>query len=137
MTTAFGFGTLPGVRTTRLASWWRNTLNPALHKTLQLPRAYLSYVGLSAMDGLCTGAILALGGWEVNPIANAVLARFGFPGMIVFKFFIVAMVILMCEKIVREKPRAGRAVMAIAIAATMVPVLVAALEFACYVFWPG
>ncbi|MEM1108344.1 MAG: DUF5658 family protein [Planctomycetota bacterium] len=108
-----------------------------LGKTLRLPGAYLSYVGLSAMDALGTFLILALGGVEVNPVANAVLTHLGFPGMVLYKFIIVTLVILMCERIVREKPHAARRVMALAIGVTCIPVLVVIVETICYFNLPG
>jgi len=113
------------------------TDQPHARPGLRQPKAYLGYVGLSAMDALCTGAILALGGVEVNPIADAVLARFGFGGMVAFKFALVALVIVCCEQIIRHRPRTARAVMGLAIGITAVPITVAAVEFVCLALSPG
>ena len=109
-------------------------LRRPLSRDVRLPRAYLGYVGLSALDVLGTALILALGGIEVNPVADAVLVRFGMPGMTAFKFLIVALVIALCERIVREKPRAARGVMTLAIGATCLPVAVVLTECACYLW---
>ena len=104
---------------------------------LRQPKAYLGYVGLSGMDALCTGIILALGGIEVNPVADAVLAQFGFAGMAAFKFALVTPVIVCCEEIGRHRARAAQAVMGLAIGATCVPLAVAAVEFTCLALSPG
>ena len=107
------------------------------HEAMRLPLAYAGYVGLSALDGIGTGLILWLGGTEVNPIADAVLSRFGFPGMITFKFALVVLVIVICEHIVRQRPRTAKGVMAIAIAVSLVPVAIAILECTCHLLSPG
>ena len=99
---------------------------------LQLPAAYLSYIAVSALDGICTGMILLLGGMEANPIAAAVLMNHGFKGMVLFKFTIVALVIVICEQIMRHRPRAAKRVMRLAVAATSVPVVIALVEFYYY-----
>jgi len=118
---------------TRTVNTWDERLTASgVYEALKLPLIYAGFICLSAMDGLCTGIILQLGGTEVNPIADAVLSRFGFPGMIAFKFLLVTLIIVCCEQIMRVRPRVARTVMGICIVVTLVPVMVATTEFVAY-----
>jgi len=110
----------------RLRRWFRASGG---RNALQLPAAYLSYIAVSALDGICTGMILLLGGAEANPIAAAVLVNHGFTGMLLFKFTIVSLVIVICEQIMRHRPKAAKRVMRLAVTATSVPVVIAVVEF--------
>ncbi len=74
--------------------------------------------------------ILTLGGVEVNPIAEAVLGRYGFAGMVAYKFALITLVIVFCEHIGRLRPRAAKAVVGFGIGVTCVPVLWALMQIA-------
>jgi len=91
--------------------------------SLTYPNAYMWFVFLSAMDVMVTTSILYLGGREVNPIADAVIQRFGTPGMVVYKFIIVAVIVIICEFVGRRKRGAGRVIAYCGVGLTMVPVL--------------
>ena len=112
-----------------LRKWFRASGG---REALHLPVAYAGYVAVSALDAICTGLILLLGGMEANPIAAAVLTHHGFRGMMLFKFALVTFVIVLCEQIVRHRPKAARSVMQLAVAATAVPVGIALVEFYFY-----
>ena len=101
-------------------------------EALHLPLAYLGYLAVSALDGICTGLILLLGGMEANPIAASVLTHYGFHGMVLFKFTIVTFVIVICEQIVRYQPKTAKGVMYLAVFTTSVPVVLALVEFYFY-----
>ena len=65
---------------------------------------YLCLVIVSALDAIMTHVILWQGGVEVNWLADAVLYRYGFPGMVAFKFALVTLVICICEVVGRKRP---------------------------------
>ena len=76
---------------------------------LSLPMAYRWIAIGGTLDILLTGVILSLGGYEANPIANAILMQYGFAGMVIFKYFVIALVIIGCEIVARhELKSAGR-----------------------------
>lgn len=89
------------------------------------PTRYLWFVLLSAMDVLMTFVIIWIGGREANGIADAILQRFGFAGMTIFKFTIVVFVILLCEFIGRKSEPSGRKLAEWSIALACVPVVIA------------
>ena len=70
--------------------------------------AYVWLVLVSALDVMLTLVVLiGLSGYEVNPIAAAVIRTKGYVWAIVFKFAIVVLVILICEAIGRRADRMG------------------------------
>lgn len=89
------------------------------------PNRYVWFVFLSAMDVLMTFVILSIGGREANSIANAILQRFGFAGLTIFKFVLVVFVILLCEFIGRKDEPKGRRLAEWAIVLTCLPVVIA------------
>jgi len=80
-----------------------NLLGPVLY-----PNAYVWLVFVSAMDVIMTRIVLAFGGSEVNPVALLAIKGGGLWGLIVFKFAIIAGVIVLCEFIGRHKYGTGR-----------------------------
>lgn len=91
---------------------------------MRYPNAYVWFVFVSSMDIILTWFILyLLEGREVNPIAEAVIANFGLPGAIGFKFAIMLFVIVMCEIVGREKDETGRMLSRIAVIISSVPVV--------------
>ena len=87
------------------------------------PRAYKWFVFISALDVVLTWFILLLGGSEVNPVADAVIAHAGLRGILIYKFCLVLVVVLACEVIGRRRPWLGRNLARVAIAITALPVL--------------
>ena len=73
-----------------------------------LPNYYTWLVFVSAMDIMMTWTILHLGGSEANPVADAVILRWGLGGMIAFKFAIVVFFVVMCEWVARKRRETGR-----------------------------
>ena len=97
--------------------WW--SLPP-----MRYPNAYVWLVLVSALDVMLTLIVLvALGGFEVNPIAADVIDRLGYTWAIVFKFAIVVFVILICEVIGRRDDRTGRRLVRAAVVISAVPVI--------------
>jgi hypothetical protein len=91
---------------------------------VRFPYLYLALVFVSAMDLGLTYIVLLLGGIEVNPIANAVLqSPTDFHGLIVYKFALVAGVILICEFIGRHAPTTSRRLVIAAVAISSFPVV--------------
>ena len=89
------------------------------------PNRYVWFVLLSTLDLLFTFVILRLDGREANGVADWVLRRYGIAGMTLFKFALVAFVILLCEVVGRHDDRSGRRLAEWSIALTCVPVVIA------------
>lgn len=100
-------------------------LLPIRQPPLRYPNTYIGFVVVSALDLVFTGIILGMGGREVNIIANAVLMRHGFEGMIAYKFALVALVVVLCELIGRRNDRTGYRLAWWAVGVTCLPVLFA------------
>ena len=98
----------------RGASPWRV---PVCH-----PNLYMWLVFVSALDVIMTRVILFFGGTEINPIADFIIANWGRLGMSIFKFIIVAFVIIVCEFISRRNMIASRRLAVTSIAISTVPV---------------
>jgi Domain of unknown function (DUF5658) len=94
------------------------------------PNCYSWYVFLASMDVMMTAIILHpfFGGSEVNVLARWVLERGGLPAAILYKFALVAIVILICEIIGRRRPETGRRLAEWAVAITAIPVVVAFVQ---------
>ena len=87
------------------------------------PNLYLWLIFVSALDVVLTRVILFFGGTEVNPIADWILAEFGRMGMSLFKFIIVAFVVICCEIIGRQKWKVGRNLARASIIISLSPVV--------------
>ena len=87
------------------------------------PQRYIWLVFVSALDVMLTWIVLHRGGREVNALADAIIKRFDIIGLVLFKFVIVAGVILICEVAGRRKPEAGRRLAEWGIAITSIPVI--------------
>ena len=109
------------------------------------PNCYTWYVFLSALDILLTYLILhplfsspanafddldssgaiELRGREVNVIADWVIRQAGVPGMVLYKFLLVVLVIGICEIVGRRRYLTGLRVAEWAIALSCIPVIIA------------
>lgn len=86
-----------------------------LRRDLLFARFYLWFIAASAFDIVMTALVLSIGGYEANPMANFVIARFGLHGAMAYKFALAILVICCCETIGRRDPRTGRAIAGFAI----------------------
>ncbi|MDG2292178.1 MAG: DUF5658 family protein [Phycisphaerales bacterium] len=86
------------------------------------PNLYMWLVFVSALDVIMTRVILFFGGTEINPIADFVIDNWGRLGMSIFKFIIVAFVIIVCEFISRRNLAVSRRLAIASILISMVPV---------------
>ena len=75
---------------------------------MRYQNTYVWLLLAASLDIMLTGIVLFLGGTEVNWLADRVLEKYHFPGMIAFKFGLVVFVILMCEFIGRMRDQTGR-----------------------------
>jgi len=84
------------------------------------PDEYVWLVFVSALDLMFTWIILLppRDGNEVNLLPNWIISRFGLPGVTVYKFALVSLVIVICEVVGRTRLPLGRAVARIGIALT-------------------
>lgn len=92
---------------------------------MRYPGAYLWFVFVSALDIMLTWVILESGGSEVNPVADAVIQRFGLQGMVAFKFSLVIFIVIMCEWMGRRSDRHGKKIAEWSVAVTAIPVVLA------------
>jgi hypothetical protein len=92
------------------------------------PKLYVWYVFISTMDLILTWIILHIGGSEENFLADWVIARFDLPGVVVFKYGLVLMVISICEIIGRNSYRRGKHLGEWAVGLTFIPVVVAVYQ---------
>jgi uncharacterized membrane protein len=110
------------------------------HRRFDRPARYENYytwlVFLAAMDVMMSIVVFAIGGWEANSVAAPIVHRFGIPGMAIYKFSLVALVILLCEYIGQRNERAGRFLVQAAIALTWAPAIIAILELTGKFGWP-
>ncbi len=76
-----------------------------LRRHVLYPTQYTWFVFVSAIDLMFTCVVLtpAIGAYEVNTLANTVIERYGLTGLAVYKFSLVAFVIIMCEYIGRRR----------------------------------
>lgn len=96
----------------------------AAARRVLFPYHYLALILVSSLDLIFTFYILVLGGIEVNPIANAVLqSPVSFDGLIVFKFVIVALIVLICEFIGQHAAPTARRLAVWAVAISAFPVV--------------
>jgi hypothetical protein len=86
------------------------------------PNLYMWLIFVSALDVIMTRVILFFGGTEINPIADFVIDQWGRLGMSIFKFIIVAFVIIVCEFISRQNLIVSRRLAIASILISMVPV---------------
>jgi uncharacterized membrane protein len=96
-----------------------------MHTPVRYPNAYVWLVFVSAMDIMLTWIVLAFGGWEANIIAARVLDRWGLPGMVVFKFAIIFLVICLCEFIGHRDDAAGRRLAHWGVGLSCIPIVLA------------
>jgi hypothetical protein len=94
-------------------------------RPVALPGIYPWFVLVSALDVLLTWVILHLGGMEANAVAAWVIRNYDLPGLVVFKFGLVVLVVLICEVLARRNPVAARRLGWSAVGLTCVPLLVA------------
>jgi len=90
---------------------------------VRYPTSYILLILVSALDIMLTVMILMLGGSELNPIAAAVIAAWGFPGAIAFKFALMTFVIIVCEVTGRQRDRVGRRLVTAAVLVSSFPVV--------------
>ena len=88
---------------------------------LRFPTLYGAIVAAGSLDIWLTGILLALGGREANPLAAAVLDTYGFTGMVVFKYLVVATLILACEFVASRDRRKARGLALVLVALHAAP----------------
>ena len=103
-------------------------MSPRTH--VRYPNLYAWLVLVSSLDVMLTWTILHVGGLEANPLARAIVERFGLPGMVLFKMAIVVLAIVIGEEIGRRDVALGRRYVCYAIALSATPVVLALLLLA-------
>jgi len=95
---------------------------------VRYPVLYVLFVLLAALDLILTWIVLQVGGTEVNPVAEGIIAHRGLPGVVAFKFGLVLLIIAMCEVIGGRRIQVGRKLAAACVVVTAVPVLAACAQ---------
>lgn len=106
-------------------------------RAVLFPDLYVWFVLLASLDIMLTWVILALGGREVNVLADWIIRLGKLPGVVIFKFACVMTLIAICEVVGRVRPVLGRPLALWAVAMTALPVIVALLQMAIFGFGPG
>ena len=75
-----------------------------LLRAARYPQAYVWFIFVSALDLMMTWVVLYFGGREVNVLADYILDRWALPGMVVYKFTLVVLVIFICEVVGHYRP---------------------------------
>jgi hypothetical protein len=89
------------------------------------PNGYGWFVLVSALDIMLTWVVLHVGGREANALAERVVYRFGLPGLLVYKFALVILVIGICEYVGRRNREKARKLLSVGIMITCMPVVLA------------
>ncbi len=97
-------------------------------RAARYPELYTWYVFVSALDVLFTWLILKNGGHEVNMLADWIIDQHDLPGLTVFKFSTVVLVVLICEVIGRHRQELGAKLARWAVAISAFPVVVGAVH---------
>jgi hypothetical protein len=92
---------------------------------VRYPNLYTWFVFVSALDAMFTYLVLHMGGFEANQLAASVLERWGFRGMVIYKFTLITLVIVLCEVIGRRDDTWGGILGMFGIGMTCVPLVVA------------
>lgn len=94
------------------------------------PQPYLWFVFFSSLDIMFTWVILHHGGTEANALANWIIEQYALPGLAVYKFGLVAFVLIICELVGRARRDSGAMLVRWAIALSALPVVVGAVHVA-------
>ena len=86
------------------------------------------------MDVMATWIVLYKGGHELNYLAWLVIDRWELPGLLVYKFFLVSLIIVIIEVIGRAKYRTGKRLSYFAVFITSIPVAVAFIQLLIVVY---
>lgn len=91
--------------------------------SVRYQNAYTWLVLVSSLDLMLTMLVLYVWqGFEVNPVAQAIIDEMGFVWAIAFKFAIVVLVVVICEVIGRRDDRGGRTLAVAAVLINSIPV---------------
>lgn len=105
---------------------------PPRRPSVLYPDLYSWVIFFSALDVMVTRIVLHFNGREANPVADAVLNRFGFTGMIGMKFAIAILVVCACEFVGEKKPFTARMLGVVAVGANAAPVVLGLLQLVAF-----
>ncbi|MCP4758134.1 MAG: hypothetical protein GY894_11390 [Planctomycetes bacterium] len=96
---------------------------PPSRPAVLFPSLYLWLVFFGSLDIMLTRLILFFSGVELNPIAQMILESWGVPGISVFKFSVIAFVIIVCEIVGRAQIKTAKGLALFAVIVTAFPVI--------------
>ena len=100
---------------------------PAPAARWMYPRHYPWILAMGMLDVMFTWLILALGGRELNIVADAVITHGGLVGVMALKLGAIGVVVGVCEFVGRQRELLGRRVAALAVGLNTVPASVGLL----------
>jgi len=100
-------------------------MTPRPGREVIFPNGYVWFVFFSALDIMLTWVILHFGGGEANSLAARIIWHFGLPGLVIYKFALVTIVILICEVVGRKQRESARKLLSVGIMLTCMPVVLA------------
>lgn len=96
-----------------------------LRVPMRYPNEYVWLVFISMVDLIATWIILKRrGGYEINPLADLVITRFGSTGLVLFKVAIFLFVIFVCEIVGRKSDSRGRWLARVGVGISAIPLVV-------------
>ncbi|MDX1927396.1 MAG: DUF5658 family protein [Pirellulaceae bacterium] len=98
----------PTANTAETRSLSERLINLLFRHQLPLQSETSYFILVNVLDIVFTNVLLRMHAMEANPIANYILIYWGFPGMIVFKLFLVAFVCLITQLIAYHHLRRAR-----------------------------
>lgn len=110
------------------------TLSSLLRGTLPLQDETNWFILANVLDIFLTLMLLFNGAIEANPIADAVLQRWGFEGMVAFKLVIVASISVLAQIVALQKPHLARFVLWFGTAVTGAVVAYSMLLFTSQIY---
>lgn len=99
-----------------------------LRRPVLYPDLYAWYVLVASLDILFTWVILHEGGQELNLLAAWIIDRHDLPGLVLFKFCTVMLVVTVCELLGRRRGELGVRLARWAVTISAFPVLVGAVH---------
>jgi hypothetical protein len=97
---------------------------PLWRRPVLFPQLYAWFVFLASVDLMFTWVILYRGGRELNALANWIIQNHNLPGVVVYKFALVILVVGVCETVGRRSHAIGCKLARWAVALTAVPVVI-------------
>ena len=105
-----------------------------LNRKLVLEEETAVFILVNFADVVLSALTFKYGGWEANPLAAAIIHRFGVMGLSFYKFALVTFVILICQYIYPTHPKTARGVLVFGSIAYAILMLAVTIRLFMHVF---